>query len=826
MTARISAIFRALVMLASIFSASTSLAAPPSTPSACEAITSLNTGGTTATISISWLDNSTNETQWQIQVSVNNGPYSVLGTVASSTTAAAGVDAGITWGAAAINTTYRFLVLASNGTEVSAPSNVATVGTYEINSPFNLKVTSVDPFNVMMTWEESSTTETGFGIEMKAGTGNWQYLGFVGTNTLGVGPIYLTEPATSYQFRIRAFRGGAPSTPDSSAGTSAVSPYSTIIPVLTAAYPLTAVPLPGQKQVDLTWNNVLNEDGYLIYVLNPGAVQYQQLASTARDATTYRANLSSAGNHSFIVVPYYGNGNFMGESSIATAIVDGITSKTGTSGTPGATLSHTFTHASAASVVSRTLTGAPSGVTFDPATGTLGGIVPAPGNYPLTYTVNLSNGAALTQMFHLRVRPAPGPPQIASEIPDWSTPAGSSRSTPLAGIFTDPEAESAVRVTTTLGVMDFILFDSATPATVANFMNYVNAGKYSNVAFHRSVPGFVIQGGGFKGAGTGSNFTSVVTDPPVVNEPGIANLRGTVSMAKLGGNPDSATSQFFVSVADNTANLDYQNGGFTVFGRVAGNGMAVADAINTLPNGTYNLLLDGNTTAVPFDNFPMNDPVLPNPMDQTKLVNILSVNPVPTLSLAVTGNTDPTVATATISNGELHLTSLRGGRTTVTLTATDLDQLTNTQTIEVTVHDTYATWAARQNLPENSAAPGDNPDADQAPNLVEFALLGNPLSSTSNPQPLTATTGTPPDPAYLTLSFPVRKATLGLTYAVEATTDPGGTWSPVWTSADGFSHPQVTSAIEGAESTTVTIKDSEPTTAHARRFLRLKVTTN
>ena len=131
-----------------------------------------------------------------------------------------------------------------------------------------------------------------------------------------------------------------------------------------------------------------------------------------------------------------------------------------------------------------------------------------------------------------------------------------------------------------------------------------------------------------------------------------------------------------------------------------------------------------------------------------------------------------------------------------------------------------------QNLPENAAAALDNPDADQAPNLLEFALLGNPLSSTSNPQPLASTTGTAPDPAYLTLSFPVRKSTLGLAYAVEAANDPGGPWSTVWTSADGFSHPQVTAAIDGAESTAVTIKDSEPTTAQARRFLRLKVTTD
>ena len=421
------------------------------------------------------------------------------------------------------------------------------------------------------------------------------------------------------------------------------------------------------------------------------------------------------------------------------------------------------------------------------------------------------------------VRPPSGAPVIGTIIPAWTGVAGSSRSTSLDGTFSDPEAESAVRVSTTVGDMDFILFDAATPATVANFMSYVNASKYTDVAFHRSIAGFVIQGGGFKGAGTGSNFTSVVTLPPVVNEPGVANEFGTVSMAKLGGDPNSATSQFFVSLGDNRANLDYQNGGFTVFGRVAGNGMAVAQAISALPKGTYDLFLNGSASATQFLDFPMNAPTLPSPMDQTKLVKINSVTPIPTLSYSVTGNTDPTVASATIINGQLHLVALKGGQTTLTVTATDLDNLRTNQTVAVNLTDTYATWASRHSFQNAEDGPLANPDGDAWNNLQEFAFLGDPAaSSLSGGVVFPGISGVAPASKYLTVTFPVRKFAPVLVYAVEANDGLSGAWSEIWNSANGFAHPQVIEAFSQADRTVVTIQDTVTTGTQAKRFLRVK----
>ncbi len=153
----------------------------------------------------------------------------------------------------------------------------------------------------------------------------------------------------------------------------------------------------------------------------------------------------------------------------------------------------------------------------------------------------------------------------------------------LVALLTLPPMAMAknVLIDTPLGTIEIELLEADAPQTVANFLNYIQSGRYENTFMHRSVPGFIIQGGGF----TFVNGTApgVESFPAVVNEFKVSNTRGTLAMAKLGGSPDSATSQWFINLADNSGNLDNQNGGFTVFARVVGDGMAVADAISNLP---------------------------------------------------------------------------------------------------------------------------------------------------------------------------------------------------------------------------------------------------
>ena len=125
------------------------------------------------------------------------------------------------------------------------------------------------------------------------------------------------------------------------------------------------------------------------------------------------------------------------------------------------------------------------------------------------------------------------------------------------------------------------LFDQTTPKTVANFLQYIDEQHYTNSVIHRVSPGFIVQGGGFTFEGNWP-LTRIETNPSVINEPIYSNVKGTIAMAKLGNAPNSATDQWFFNLTDNASNLDLQNGGFTVFGQIIGDGMAVVEKIANL----------------------------------------------------------------------------------------------------------------------------------------------------------------------------------------------------------------------------------------------------
>ena len=142
---------------------------------------------------------------------------------------------------------------------------------------------------------------------------------------------------------------------------------------------------------------------------------------------------------------------------------------------------------------------------------------------------------------------------------------------------------------TSKGTIKIELFADKAPATVKNFLKYVDEKFYDGTTFHRVIPDFMIQGGGFTPGLTAAKTEADVkalekpTHPPVKNEAknGLSNERGTVAMART-GDPDSATAQFFINVEDNTKKLDpspsRDPNGYCVFGKVI-DGMDVVDKI-------------------------------------------------------------------------------------------------------------------------------------------------------------------------------------------------------------------------------------------------------
>jgi cyclophilin family peptidyl-prolyl cis-trans isomerase len=159
------------------------------------------------------------------------------------------------------------------------------------------------------------------------------------------------------------------------------------------------------------------------------------------------------------------------------------------------------------------------------------------------------------------------------------------------------------------------LFNHDKPATVENFIHYITSGSYSNMFFDRDVPGFVLQGGDYVtsnrtangpnvgAVSTGTNIFPSQVDSEFNVGPLIPNAFGTLAMAKLSGEPDSATHAFFFNLADNSANLDFQNGGFTVFGRIL-SGTNILQYFNTLSapaNGIFDLNFQIPTLPVNYD---------------------------------------------------------------------------------------------------------------------------------------------------------------------------------------------------------------------------------
>jgi len=182
-------------------------------------------------------------------------------------------------------------------------------------------------------------------------------------------------------------------------------------------------------------------------------------------------------------------------------------------------------------------------------------------------------------------------------------------------------AGTLVQFRTVFGDVEVELYDQDKPVTVQNFLSYISTGRYEDEFVHRLVPGFVLQGGGF--TLTTNTISAIPTFPPITNEFGVgrqfSNVFGTIAMAKVGGDTNSATSQWYFNLANNTfLDAPDTNNFFVVFGRVIA-GTNVLNIFNNFqywtypwpipPAGTTNLILY-QYYSPPLDNLPLLHPSL------------------------------------------------------------------------------------------------------------------------------------------------------------------------------------------------------------------------
>jgi cyclophilin family peptidyl-prolyl cis-trans isomerase len=294
----------------------------------------------------------------------------------------------------------------------------------------------------------------------------------------------------------------------------------------------------------------------------------------------------------------------------------------------------------------------------------------------------------------------------------------------LASNFFDPDTtNTTVTFNTTLGTFNVNLLDTSAPETVTNFLNYIQAGDYNNGLFHRLsnlaqttamnpvlTPNQVLQAGGFQvttDTSTPANVTAITTTPgfqPISNEFSAANpnVAGTLAMAR-GSSPNSATSQFFFNLSDNSSALGGSNGGgFAVFGSIDPTKLSLLQGLiqNTTYTPTDVSTATSNTALVtvplkngftPANNFPTGATV-----NDLLVINSVTVPTAPTghLSYSILSNSNQSVATVTLgantttsnfSANQLKIVAGQAGSTVITLQIQDNRGETVTKQFTITV---------------------------------------------------------------------------------------------------------------------------------------------
>ncbi len=479
------------------------------------------------------------------------------------------------------------------------------------------------------------------------------------------------------------------------------------------------------------------------------------------------------------------------------------------------------TAARGSAIASYSASGLPNGLEVNPMTGQISGIATEDGFFPAVILVHYAD----TQLppargkLALRIPPAPAPPGVKSEAPPIVLAiTESTLAIDLGTRFEDPDTRMAVRMDTSHGAITVSLFDRAAPVPVENFLHYVDAGSYSNSLFHRSVNAStfdIIQSGSF--SVNGSGLSSVQTVGPIVNSPGIPNDRGTLALARS-SSPNSATSGWYFNANDSPGLDDSAGtgGGYSVFGRATAVSLPVIDSIFAFPTVSTSFLVDGVLSSGAFATVPTTNGNAP---DGTNLVIVQQVARVPALTYAVTSNSQPGVANATIVDGDLIVTPISSGVTDLGITVTDIDGNAFNAVVPVTVQNVFSHWSAAH---ANGAGPLIDNEPDGATNALEYALGGDPTLMDSREILPTGGTTDANGMTYLTLAFSHLKNAADLTYVVEKSGNLMD-WTTVWESSDGFAHPAVVSKVDSGDKTLLTVRDPMAMTPGSKTHLRLRI---
>ena len=596
-----------------------------------------------------------------------------------------------------------------------------------VTTPTELTGTQLDSQTILLQWKDNSTNEDYYELQFRpVGSTTW-YNRSLAKNSSSISvPVV---PGGYMEWRVRAVPVAASTFPfDAADLTNYSNVYTNLTGTLIPPQGLTATTSGVSEAVDLVWqDSSVSESYYQIKVRPSGGADsapwfdaQDMLANSTRATVTayfngtQTVNLTRDTEYDFKVQAIAINplepSNIAGvisDSNVAKAFARrGFTSRTYHPAKIGQPFNYEMKVSAPLERVSWTVTNLPDGLTFNDQSGIISGTPTEHGVFACPMTVTYITGSATVPLM-LRIPRPDANPTVAKDIPDITVGQGAQFSVNLADKFADADTELAVRLRTNRGDVDLMLYPSLTPEAVENFMGYVETGAYNGVIVHRSVPNFIVQAGAYVPVQSPNVFSSLLKRPPSFNEPGISNLRGTIAHAKVGGNPDSATHDFFFNLKDNSTTtpgeLDNQNSGFTVFARVAGDGMSVVDGIAALPIGVYkDYNTNGGTTAsldrrvildgsrVPFEEVPMNvtGTTAPTEMDESQTVKIISARQVIPFKFEVidTPESNEGVVRATVqSDGTLRLEGLAVGSSEVTIRARDLDNHPVDQTFNVNV---------------------------------------------------------------------------------------------------------------------------------------------